>query len=60
MHGDETVGRELLLYLTQYLLDNYGRVDEVTRLLDTTDIYLMPSMNPDGFDQSIVSNRRLL
>lgn len=55
MHGDETVGRELLVYLAQYLLGNYGRVAAVRKLIDTTDIYLMPSMNPDGFEESTVS-----
>lgn len=55
MHGDETVGREMLVYLAQYLLANYGRREEVRRLIDTTDIYLMPSMNPDGFEESEVS-----
>lgn len=55
MHGDETIGRELLIYLAQYLLENYGHIDEVTRLLNTTDIYLMPTMNPDGFIRSKAS-----
>ena len=54
MHGDETIGRELLIYLAEYLLHNYGRVEEVTRLLNTTDIYLMPTMNPDGYARSQV------
>ncbi|XP_049794262.1 carboxypeptidase D-like [Schistocerca nitens] len=52
MHGDETVGRQLMIFLVEYLLKNYGRDERVTRLLDTTDIHIMPSMNPDGFENS--------
>ncbi|XP_050292877.1 carboxypeptidase D [Anthonomus grandis grandis] len=52
MHGDETVGRELMIYLAEYLILNYGKNERVTRLVNTTDIYLMPSMNPDGFENS--------
>jgi len=50
MHGDETVGRQLLIYLAQYLVNQYGSNPRVTRMLDTTEVYLMPTMNPDGFE----------
>ena len=38
MHGDETVGREILLALSEYLVKNYGTVDRVTELLDSTEV----------------------
>jgi len=54
MHGDETVGLQLLLYLAQYLTSLYGSDDRVSRIVDTTDIFLMPTLNPDGYSASQV------
>ncbi|CAD6227310.1 GSCOCG00006098001-RA-CDS [Cotesia congregata] len=52
MHGDESVGRQLMVYLAQYLLANYYVDQRIRRLVNNTDIFLMPSLNPDGFEKS--------
>ncbi|XP_044755146.1 carboxypeptidase D-like [Coccinella septempunctata] len=49
IHGNEAVGRELLLHFMEYLRDNYEKDPYVKCLLDNTRIHLLPSMNPDGF-----------
>jgi len=48
MHGNEVVGKEMCMYLINYLVDNYGLDPAITALINETDIWIMPSMNPDG------------
>jgi carboxypeptidase D len=54
IHGNEVVGREIMYLYALYLLQNYGKDDRVTRLINNTRIHLMPSMNPDGNEKSIL------
>jgi carboxypeptidase D len=50
IHGDETTGRELMIYLARLLLDSYGKDARLTRLVDTTQIFIVPGANPDGWE----------
>jgi len=62
IHGDEVVGREITIYFINELLTNYNtypvtpKSQRIIDLIDNTDIYIIPSMNPDGFDYSRRTN----
>lgn len=49
IHGDEVLGRELIINYAKYLCNGWLRKRKrVVRLIETTSIHLLPSMNPDG------------
>ncbi|RZF39730.1 hypothetical protein LSTR_LSTR011139 [Laodelphax striatellus] len=53
VHGNEPVGREMILKLAQHLLENYTTDGEVKWLMDNTRISLLPCLNPDGFELAV-------
>ena len=57
IHGNEALGRELLLQVIKYLCENYASDAEVKTLVDTTGIHILPSMNPDGYEMAAVRGK---
>ncbi|CAM0912700.1 unnamed protein product [Alopecurus aequalis] len=49
VHGDEPVGREVLMQLVYWLCDNYLKDPLATLIVKNTHLHILPTMNPDGF-----------
>ena len=52
MHGDEIVGTKMCMMLIDYLMANYGSDTQVTGIIDGVELWIVPLMNPDGYDRS--------
>lgn len=50
IHAREGVTGMCLLYYLGWLVENYGRVDSVTALVDSRELYFIPLVNPDGYE----------
>ncbi|MBC6456763.1 immune inhibitor A [Actinomadura sp. HBU206391] len=50
----ETVRREL-----HHFLNNYGKNAEITKIVDTTDLYFIPVVNVDGYDLTFNPDYRM-
>ncbi|XP_016323836.1 inactive carboxypeptidase-like protein X2 [Sinocyclocheilus anshuiensis] len=59
-HGNEVLGRELLLLLMQFMCQEYlSRNTRIRRLVDETRIHLLPSVNPDGYEKACEAGSEL-
>lgn len=50
VHGDEPTGRVLTLALAEWLCANQKSDPRAKRIVTSMHLWLVPSMNPDGFD----------
>ena len=48
IHGDEWESADACLYLSEYLLINYGYNQTISDILNSSKIYIIPILNPDG------------
>jgi carboxypeptidase D len=56
MHGDEILGTELSLRFIDLLVASYGTDADITALIDATAIWIVPLMNPDGYESVTRTN----
>jgi len=50
VHGNEIQGGEVAVYTVWYLMENYGSIPDITKLVDERVFYIIPTVNPDGRD----------
>lgn len=55
-HAREPMGLSQTIFYMWYLLENYGTNPEVTYLVDHTEMYFVPMINPDGYKYNQTTN----
>ncbi|MGH3306694.1 MAG: M14 family zinc carboxypeptidase [Nocardioides sp.] len=58
-HAREWITPEMVRRLMHHFIDNYGTDDQITRLVDTTELWFVPVANPDGYDYTFTGDNRL-
>jgi murein tripeptide amidase MpaA len=60
IHATELSGSVAALKLIDVLLSEYGKRDDVTRLLDTRCVYVLPRVNPDGAEWAMADKPKYI
>ncbi|MFF5702562.1 M14 family zinc carboxypeptidase [Streptomyces sp. NPDC012794] len=55
-HAREWITPEMTRRLMHHTLDNYGKDERITRLVDSTELWFLLSANPDGYDHTFTSD----
>ncbi len=56
-HAREWISVEVPFLLAQFLVDNYSKDKKVQRIVDSIELWVVPMVNPDGHEQSVLKNR---
>src|SRR5665647_1736536 len=58
IHGGEQQGGMGAAYTAWWLATQYGRDAKATKILSRYNVYIVPLINPDGYNQSFISSTR--
>lgn len=56
IHAREPGSLSQTIFYMWYLLENYGTDPEVTFLVDNTELFFVPMVNPDGYIQNVTND----
>jgi carboxypeptidase T len=55
-HAREAIGGSSMIFLMQYLCENYANNSQVKDLVDNREIFIIPCMNPDGWEYNHIND----
>ena len=55
-HAREPIGMQHLLFYMYYILEHYSTDNNIKNLIDNTEMYFIPVINPDGYSYNITTN----
>lgn len=58
-HAGEVTGSMINLYAIKYILENYGKQDRITKLLQQSTLYVIPRVSPDGAEVYLTTPKTL-
>jgi hypothetical protein len=56
-HAREWISVEVPSLLAEYLVDNYSKKQQIRDLVNNNEIWILPLLNPDGYEYSRTDNR---
>ena len=56
-HAREWISVEVPYLIAEYLIQNYNADPQVRRIVDGSDIWIVPMINPDGHEHTVLNDR---